>query len=46
MIAIGLLIVGILGGMWLGKHPEDARAYGEALWARAKSFAARFKKTP
>jgi len=46
MIEIGFFAVGVLIGMWLGKHPDDARSYSEALWTRAKSLGARFKKTP
>jgi len=38
LTAIIWLGVGILAGMWLGKHPEDARRYGEALAARVKAL--------
>lgn len=39
---LGMLIaggVGLLLGMWVGKHPDDARAYGEGLWARISKAA-------
>ena len=34
MIAVITFILGVLLGMWLGKHPDDARAYSEAAWTR------------
>jgi hypothetical protein len=46
MIEIGLFAAGVLLGMWLGKHPDDARTYGEALWARARALVGSSKKTP
>jgi hypothetical protein len=36
MTVIATFCVGMLLGMWVGKHPEDARAYGEAAAVRAK----------
>ena len=35
---IGALVAGILLGMWIGKHPDDARTYGEAAWARIQAL--------
>jgi len=41
---------GLLCGMWVQKHPDETRAYGEGLWTRigkvARWIGRGFKKAP
>lgn len=44
-VGSGLFLGGMFFGMWLAKHPEDARGYAAAALAKIKGIFSRKKDT-